>query len=191
MSFLILGIVIWSVFHFVPAVAVSFRAGLVQRLGLATYKGIFALVTIGALLLIIYGWKSASIEPVFVPPPWGVYPTVGLTLVTFILFFAPYIDNSISRLLRHPQLFGVILFGIGHLFTNGEARSVVLFGGFTLWAILEISLLNRRDGAWKKPDPASPTANIRLLLTGIGFFAMFMYLHSWLFGVGAVPLMGN
>ncbi len=191
MSLLILGIVIWSLIHFIPAVAVDFRSGLVQRFGLPVYKGVFGLVAIGALLLIIHGWQAASIQPVFVPPGWGAYATIVLCFFTFILLFAPYMENSFSRLLRHPQLTGVFLWGLGHLFSSGEARSVVLFAGFAGWALLEIFLINRRNGAWTKPAPASLLANIRLVLTGTGFFALFMYLHSWLFGVGAVPYLSQ
>ncbi len=187
MNLLILGIVVWSLIHFVPALAVNLRAGLVQRLGLMAYKGLIGLVLIGALLCVIYGWKTASVEPVFPPPSWGVYVTVALSFFAIVLLFAPYMDNSFSRYLRHPQLDGVFLWGLGHLFSSGEARAVVLFAGFAAWAVLEMILINRRQGAWTKPAPASLMSNVRLLLTGAGFFALVLYLHSWLFGVGALP----
>lgn len=187
MSLLILGIVIWSMIHFVPSLAVNFRSGLVQRFGMVGYKGVFGLVAIVALLCIIYGWKAASAEPLFTPPPWGAHVTVVLTFFAFLLLFAPYMDNSLRHLLRHPQLSGVLLWGTGHLFSSGEARAVVLFAGFALWALLEMFLINRREGAWNRPEPASLMANFRLVLTGVGFFALFLYTHNWLFGVGALP----
>jgi uncharacterized membrane protein len=182
MGLLILGIIIWSLIHFYPAAAVRSRAGLVQRLGKAGYRAVFTLVAIGALLLIIYGWKAAPLDSAYAAPAWGIYATAACMLAAFVLLFAPYISNSISLYLRHPQLAGVFLFGVGHLFANGEIRSVLLFGGFAAWALLEMLLLNRRDGAWKKPDSKPAMANLRLLLTGIGFFAIVMYLHGWLFG---------
>jgi len=183
MTLLILGIVIWSLIHFFPAVAVNFRSGLVARFGKAGYRAVFALVAFGALLLIIRGWKAAPLHSVYAAPSWGVYATIACMLVAFVLLFAPYLPSSVSRFLRHPQLAGVFVFGIGHLFANGEARSLLLFGGFAAWALLEMFLLNRRDGAWKKPDPKAPKANLRLVLTGIGFFAIVLFLHGWLFGV--------
>jgi len=187
MSLLILGIIIWSLVHFVPSVAVNFRSNLVQQFGMVSYKAIFGALIIASVLLIIFGFKSASTETVFAPPPWGAYLTVVLTLFAFILLFAPYTDNSFKRLLRHPQLCGVFLWAVGHLCSSGEARSVALFAGFALWAVFEILLINRRDGAWARPAPASMMANARLVLTGIGFFALFMFIHNWLFGVGALP----
>jgi len=183
MTLLILGIIIWSVIHFFPATAVSVRSSLVRHLGVPLYKGIFALLAFGALLLIINGWKAASAQLVFNPPLWGAYVTIALSLLASVCFFAPYIDNNVSRLVRHPQLAGVLLWAVGHLLANGEARSVVLFGALALWAWLEMVLLSRRDGAWTKSGPVPHSADLRLAISGIGFFAIFLYLHGWLFGV--------
>jgi uncharacterized membrane protein len=99
-----------------------------------------------------------------------------------ILFFAPYMPNNLSRLIRHPQLAGIALFGIGHLAAVGNLRSVVLFGGFALWAVVETIFLNRRDGAWQKPEPASRVNDLKLFLAGLGFFLIFLFLHGPLFG---------
>jgi len=186
MTYLIVAIVVWSLIHFIPASAVAFRAGLVRRLGVTAYKGLFALVAAAALLLIISNWKSASVSPVYTPPSWGPYLTIVFALAAFILLFAPYFRNSLSCHIRHPQLLGVVVWGVGHLFSNGEARSIVLFGGFALWAVLQIALLNRRDGAWTRPPAASVISNVRLLLAGLGFFILALYLHGRLFGVDPV-----
>jgi uncharacterized membrane protein len=187
MSLLILGIVIWSLIHLIPSVAVNFRSGLVQTVGMVAYKAIFGLVIVASLLCIIYGWKAATVDPLFTPPDWGAHVTVALTFIAFVLLFAPYMENSFSRMLRHPQLSGVLLWAVGHLFSSGEARAVALFAGFALWVALEIILINRRDGIWSRPGPASLMANVRLILTGAGFFALFLFTHNWLFGVGALP----
>jgi uncharacterized membrane protein len=189
MLYLTIAIVVWSLIHFIPATAVNFRAGLVRRLGLPVYKGLFALVAIGALLLIIKGWKTATPEVVFTAPLWGPYVTIALSLLASICFFAPYIDSNVRRLVRHPQLTGVLLWAIGHLLANGEARAVVLFGGFAAWALLEMALLNRRDGAWARPGAVPHTADLRLAIAGIGFFAIFLYLHGWLFGVDPIAFL--
>jgi uncharacterized membrane protein len=191
MSLLISGILIWSLIHFIPSLAVNLRSGLVQRFGLVVYKGVFGLVAIASLMLVVNGWKAASSQVVFVPPDWFGHITIILNLFAFILFFAPYMANSFSRFIRHPQLTGVLLWGVGHLCYTGELRSVVLFAGFSIWAIAEIILINRRKGPWTRPAAASLMANFRLVLAGIGFFAIFMYLHSWLFGVGAVPYLSQ
>ena len=186
MSSLIFAVVIWSLIHFIPATAVDLRARLVRRLGPKAYKGIFALAAIGALLLLVHGWKVAGIQPMFTPPSWGPYAAIGLSLLASLCFFAPYLKNNLRRLVRHPQLTGVLLWAIGHLLANGEARNVVLFGGFAVWSFLEMILLNRRDGAWIKSQSVPHAADLRLAITAIGFYALIMYSHVWLFGVDPV-----
>jgi len=186
MSSLLVALVVWSLIHFIPATAVNFRAGLVRRLGPMPYKAAFTLVAIGALLLLIYGWKTAPAQPVFSPPSWGVYAAMGLNLVASFCIFAPYVSNNLRRLVRHPQLAGVVLWAVGHLLANGEARSAVLFGGFAVWAILEMILLNRRDGVWTRPAPVPHSADVRLLMAGVGFYALILYSHLWLFGADPV-----
>lgn len=187
MLFLILGIVIWSAMHFIPASAPDFRTKMIARFGTALYKAGFGMITLAAVALIIWSWPHASTELLYLPVAWGAFLTIFLTLIAFVLVFAPYIDNNFRRLIRHPQLVGIILWGVGHLFANGEARSVALFGGLTLWALLEIWLLNKRDGSWEKPAAVPFIADVRLLLAGAGFYTIFLYTHQLLFGVGPVP----
>jgi len=187
MLFLILGIIIWSAMHFIPASAVGFRTKLIDRFGTVLYKIGFGVITLAAIVLIIWGWPNASIDLLYLPPAIGAFFTIFLTLIAFVLFFSPYMDNNFRRMIRHPQLVSVILWGIGHLLANGEARSVVLFGGLTLWALVELLLINKRDGSWEKPEAVPAIADVRLLLAGAGFFAIFMYTHELLFGVGPVP----
>ena len=60
---------------------------------------------------------------------------------------------------------------------------VVLFGGLTLWAILEIVLINRRDGAWVKPESAPRRNDLLLVVVGFAAYLVFAFAHRWLFGV--------
>jgi uncharacterized membrane protein len=135
-----------------------------------------------AIYLMISGWKAAVPEIVYLPPAWGRHVTALLVLVAFILFFAPYPPNNIKRLLRHPQLAGVALWGIGHLLANGESRSIALFGGMALWAIAEVLFINRRDGAWDRPVPVPARNDALLIAGGIVAYAVVAASHQWLFG---------
>jgi uncharacterized membrane protein len=182
MTKLVLGVLIWSVVHFVPAIAVDFRKSLIARLGENPYKGIFTLLMALAIYLIISGWKASIPESIYLPPVGMRHATSLLVLIGFILFVAPYPQTNIKRFLRHPQLTGVICWGIGHLLANGEARSIVLFGGLTAWALVEMLLLNRRDGAWKKPDPVPLKNDIILVIAGLVVYAVVAVSHQWLFG---------
>ncbi len=187
MNLLIVGVVLFSVAHFVPAVATGFRSGLVNSLGEYGFKALLGLFMLAAVVLMVMGWKGASEAMLYQAPAWGDKATLLSMLIVSALFFAPYIENNIRRRIRHPQLVGVILFGVGHLLASGSTRGVVLFGGFTLWAIIEIVLLNRRDGAWERPAAVGHKGDFKLLLTGLGFFLIFLFTHENLFGVSPVP----
>jgi len=182
MTTLVLGIFLWSAIHFIPAVAIDFRKNLVGKMGENPYKGLFTLFMLLALFLVIYGWKSTIPVNVFQPPLWGRHATALLLLIAFILFLAPYHATNLKRLIRHPQLTGVFIWGAGHLLANGESRSLVLFGGLAVWALIEMLLLNRRDGAWVKPDPVPVKKDVILAVAGLTFYLIVAFSHRWLFG---------
>jgi uncharacterized membrane protein len=182
MTKLLLGVLLWSFTHLLPGAFAGVKKSLVARLGENGYKGVFTLAMVVAIYLIISGWKAAVPESVYLPPAWGRHLAALLVLVGFILFLAPYPSTNIKRLLRHPQLTGVAFWGVGHLFANGEARSLVLFGGLTLWAILEIVVINRRDSAWNKPAPVPIKNDVILIAGGMVAYVVFAAAHQWLFG---------
>lgn len=187
MTLLIAGVVLWSVAHLVPAAAPGIRANLAGKLGEGPYKGLFALDIILALVLIVFGWKAALPAAVYSPPLFGSpIPSVFLILA-FVLFVASATPNNLKRFIRHPQMTAVLCWSAGHLLTNGDSRSIVLFGGFAIWATLEILLINKRDGEWHKPAAVPIVKDvITALIAGLAFAAL-AYFHASLFGVAAIP----
>jgi uncharacterized membrane protein len=188
MTRLALGVLLWSVVHFIPGVAVDLKKNMVSRFGEYPYKGVFTLLMVVSLYLIISGWSSLTpeapelLETVFTPPEWGGHAAGVLVLIGFILFLAPYPPNNIKRLLRHPQLLGMVCWGVGHLLAVGTERGIVLFGGLTIWAIIEIFLLNRRDGAWVKPDKVPHREDLTMVLFSVLAYMAFLFTHHLLFG---------
>ena len=187
MTYLIAGVLIWSLLHFMPAVPMKSRAALISKTRENSYKALSGILIIVSIVLMVMGWKAMPGSLVFMPFSWGDELCFGLMLLASIMFLAPYMQNSVSRMVRHPQLLGLVFWGVGHILATGQVRSFVLFGGLGVWAILEILLLNRRAGDWQKPGPASMKANIKLLVSGIGFFLIFVFTHMSLFGVPALP----
>jgi uncharacterized membrane protein len=188
MTRLVLGLLLWSVVHFIPGMAVDFRKNLIDRFGKNPYKGIFALLMFVALYLVISGWQSMTpvapdvLETIFTPPEWGVYAAGLLVLIGFILFLAPYPPNNLKRIMRHPQLIGVVSFSVGHLFAVGTARAIILFAGLTIWAVIEIVLINRRDGEWVKPATAPIKKDVALVVFSVLVYLAFLYTHHLMFG---------
>ena len=188
MTRLALGVLLWGIVHFIPALAADFKRKMLKRFGEYPYKGAFALVMFIALYLIISGWKSMTpdapevLEMIFTPPAWGGYAAGFLVLVGFILFLAPYPPNNFRRILRHPQLTGVLCWCVGHLFAVGTVRGIVLFGGLAIWAVIEVLLLNRRDGEWIKPEKAPIKNDLNLVAFSALSYMALLYTHHLLFG---------
>ena len=183
MTRLAFGVLLWSVVHLFSAVAVDLRKKLIDRIGEYPYKGLYALLLIFSLYLILSGWESTVPEEIFyTAPDWGGYAAGVLVFVGFILFIAPYPPNNIKRILRHPQLISMVCWGTGHLLAIGSPRSIVLFGGLTAWALVEIILINRRDGDWIKSDKVSHLKDLSLVLFGSLAFAVFLFTHHLIFG---------
>ncbi|MGI9236581.1 MAG: NnrU family protein [Woeseiaceae bacterium] len=183
MSLLIAGVVLWIIAHLFKAAAPGLRDQIEQKLGQGPYRGLFSLLIIGSLILIVFGWKSAIPKSVYAPP-LGSGPVVTiLILIGLVLFFASQFTGNIKRNLRHPQMAGTILWGTAHLLVNGDSRSVALFGSFTVWALLEIVLINRRDGEWQRPAAASIRHDIIPVAIGSIVFGALLIFHKTLFGV--------
>lgn len=188
MSLLLAGIILWFVVHSLPAAAPHKRDALVAKLGEQPYRGIFSLVIVASLVMIVFGWKSAVPSAIYQPLMGpGILPSV-LVLVGLVFFFASQVNGNIKRILRHPQMAGTILWAVAHLLTNGDSRSVVLFGGMAIWAVFEIVMINRREGPRAEPGPASGKFDLIAVVIGGVAFAVIGHFHLQLFGVAPIPV---
>lgn len=186
MTLLIAGLLTWCGVHLVPALATGLRASLTARLGLGPYKGCFALLIVTSVVLMVLGWRSVEPAMVYIPPAWGRYLTYVLVLLMFVLFVAAKRKTNIKRVLRHPQLTGLVLWSIGHLLANGDIRSLVLFTGLGVWAGLEMLLINRRQGSWTRPDRVPVKSDVLTVAIGMVLYGVFLLVHPYLSGVAVV-----
>lgn len=185
MLLLIAGLLLFTIVHLLPSALAESRTALVEKLGNNPYRGLFSVTIVASLILIVVGWKSATPTTVYLPP-FGSDPVISaLVFLAFVLFVAAQTRNNIRRYIRHPQMTAVLLWSIAHLLVNGDSRSVALFGGLGAWAVLEMLLCNRRDGTWKKPEPASIVTDVVTVAIGAVGFVLIWYFHRALFGVAA------
>jgi uncharacterized membrane protein len=130
--------------------------------------------------MIVFGWKSAEPSVLYQAPLLpGIVPAV-LVLLSLVLFFASQTGGYIKRIIRH--------WSAAHLLTNGDSRSVSLFGGFAIWALLEIILINRREGPRADRPAASARQDVAAIVIGSLAFALIGHFHVQLFGVSAIPV---
>jgi uncharacterized membrane protein len=183
MPILIGGIALWSIAHLMPAVAPGFRQTLVSRLGEKPYKGLFALLIVASLILIVIGWRATRPEMVYLPPPWGRPAAIVLMIVAVYLFGAAKRPAVVKRFIRHPQLTGLVTWSVAHLLANGDQRSLTLFGALGAWAIVEMLAINRRDGAWVKPETPALSREVPGIAITLLVFAFLVIVHPWIAGV--------
>ncbi|MBL4836235.1 MAG: NnrU family protein [Kordiimonadaceae bacterium] len=184
---LILGLMLFSVLHLIPFFAPNIRAATIEKFGPNPYKGLFALATIGSFYLLVMGWQAAELIEVYAPPAWARHATPLFALVGIILFIASNAPTNIRRTLRHPQLVGVSIWAIGHLLSNGESRSLVLFGGMFAYCMVAIWGSNKRDGNWVKPAIVPRSRDIITLVIGVAATAAAFYFHESFTGMPVMP----
>jgi uncharacterized membrane protein len=180
---LTLGVLLWAVVHLFVALAPDARAALIGRIGLNPYKGLFSLALVAALVLIVLGWKSMPPTSLWLPPPGMRHATMLLMPFAVILFISARAPSDIKQIIRHPQLTGVKLWAVAHLLSNGETRSIILFGGLLAWAVLEVIFINRRDGARVKPAPVGALKTTITVVVGLLITGVLIYAHPWFAGM--------
>lgn len=186
MILLITGLLLWVIVHLTPSVGKNTRAAIIEKIGLGPYKGVFTLLILSSIVLIVLGWRSIIPEQIYDPPAWGRYITFTLVLLTFILFVAANTKTNIKRILRHPQLTGLVLWSVGHLFANGENRSLILFITLSIWAALEMVAINKREGTWNKPAPAPVKSDMITVVIGCVLYAVLIFAHPYITGIKLV-----
>lgn len=186
MNLLVTGIAVWCVVHLLPSVMPAKREKLIARLGNNAYRGLFSIIILASLVVIVLGWRAATPSAIYAPPLQGSPIVALLVFLAFVLFVAARAKTNLKRILRHPQLTGVIVWSAAHLLANGDSRSVALFGGLGVWALVEIALINRRDGAWEKPAAAPARSDANVILIAAIAFAVLLYFHEVLFGVAPI-----
>jgi len=187
MTTITLGLLLWSLVHFLPSVGAPVKTRILQtNFGKKAYQGIFSLLLILAIVLMVMGWKQTIPTHLYTLPAFTQPLALLLMLSGFICLVAANLPAKIKSVIRHPQLTGVLLWASAHLMLNGDNRSLLLFGGLGLWAILEIVFINRREGAWVKPDNTSWSKTALAIVIGCVLFSVLAFFHPYLAGVQIV-----
>ena len=189
MTLLIVGVLLWSAVHLFPSLMPATRVRLIEKVGNNPYRGLFALDIVIALVLIVLGYRSAAIEPVYVPPLYGSPIITAMMLLSFVLFAAANAPGNIKRFLRHPMLVGMAVWAGAHLLANGDNRSVVLFGGLGAWAIITMLTISLRDGHWEKPGAVPFSRDLMTIVASAVLFGIVIYFHEAVIGVSPLPAM--
>lgn len=187
------------------------RRRLVAAIGARTFQLAYSAASLALLVWLISAAQRAPYIALWPPAVWQWHVTLAVMPVAFVLIViglavpnplsvsvrrapADWAPSGLLRLVRHPLLWGLALWGAAHALPNGDLALVVLFGGLAVFALAGIPLVERRRkrelGTARFAELASARPGYRDLGTqalagalGLGLFAALLALHPWLIGV--------
>jgi uncharacterized membrane protein len=197
-----LGTALFVGVHLVPVMP-GWRAALVGRIGEGPYKALFALLSLTGLIGAIVAYRfTPHVEFWAAPAPLRLVSALVMLAAVWLFAGARGVP-WFKRIVRHPMLWGIGLFGLAHLLVNGEPAGLVLFGGLALFGFAWQPLTDRRDAAvdpqrWQElrqttsfwPFAAwharSDPVTLRPLIIGVIVYVALVLAHPWLFGVPVI-----
>jgi uncharacterized membrane protein len=140
------------------------RPGLIAALGERGFLAFYSTVALIGLVWLGYGYAVAPREPW-----WGGPHLAGIPILLMapaaLLYVGAFTQRNptsvgqsgdaeaargILRITRHPFLWAMALWAAGHLFVNGDAPSLVLFGGILLLSLTGMREIDRKS---RRRDP--------------------------------------
>ena len=193
MAILVLGLVIFLGLHSTRIVSESGRERAIARIGEGPWKGVYSLISAIGFVLIVWGFARARYDApqLWTLPAGARHITMLLMLVALILFASFLFKRShIAVLTHHPMLWSVLLWSAGHLFANGSAADLVLFGAFFVWSAADLVSAyarDRRNGVVYPEPQMGATAGA--VVVGLVVYALLIGgLHLRLFGVSPLGM---
>ena len=180
MTLLIAGLAIFFVIHAVPAL--NIKNSLITKFGEGPYKGVFSLIAIAGMVMIVYGKGGSEFITIWTPPAWSRHATMLIMLLAVPMLVISLIPNNFRKKIRHPMLIAVSLWSIGHLLTNGDLASILLFGSFLIFAVSKMYSQSKRS-PFIAPGNVSMALNVVTLIAGIVLYGVFVYFHRYIAGI--------
>ena len=179
MTLMILGLAVWTAAHMLKRLAPDLRQSMQDKMGDGS-KGVIALLILASVVLMVLGYRGADAAVLWDHSALTKGINNLIVLVAVVLFG---VGNSKSRLrpkMRHPMLWGVVLWAAGHVLVNGDVASLVLFGWLALWALAEMQLINRAEPDYAPFEGGTLAGDIRLGIITLVVYGAIAGVHTWL-----------
>ena len=183
MAMIVAGLLLWWGAHLFKRAAPEARA----RLGDGG-KGLVTGLLLAGVVLMVLGYRWTEWVSVYVPWPGMGHLNNTLMLISVFLFGVGGTKGTLYPRMRHPMLWGTVIWAVAHLLVNGDRASILLFGGIGLWALLSIWVINR-SGPWVAPTNGRGLKGDAMNLVGtLALYGVIAYVHIWL---GHSPFVGT
>ncbi len=186
MTLLIIAALVWLGIHFGIA-GTRLRDAIVARIGEASFRGLFSLLTILAIVFLVWAWSATWTTPLWYAPDWLRWVLVAVMLVAFVLFVASVSQRNptmvggeaaiaqpptgIQRVTRHPMLWSFALWAAAHIIGNGDSAAIVFFGTFLVTALvgmpsIDAKLARRDPPKWRTLATATSIVPFAAIVQG-------------------------
>lgn len=186
MALLVLGLSLFFVTHLLPN-SVSLRARLIEKLGKPVYMVAFSLVSLLSIYLIVVGKAGAPFVSVWTPPAFFKHITMLLVLFAFMVFPAAYVPSNIKAKLKNPMLIALKLWALAHLLANGDLASMLLFGTFLAYAVVDMIGVKKR-GQTIDQSRKPIWGDVVCIVVGVVAYGLIVMNHAALFGVPVITI---
>lgn len=158
MTEVVLVFALFIVLHSIPALP-AIRGRLIAATGHRAYIFSYSLVSTALLVWLFKAAVAVDYVELWAPAAWQAQITfiagpLGIFLVIAgLLSINPLsisfrkgetAPGAIVSVTRHPVLWGFLVWALGHLPPNGDLRSVIVFGGFAIFSIAGLFMLEKR-----------------------------------------------
>jgi uncharacterized membrane protein len=198
----------------------SLRPALVRILGEGPFLALYSLLSIALLVWMVHAYGAAPYVEYWAAGTGHRHLAMGIMLVACLLVAAGLSPGSptgvlgtvppsgplgIVKITRHPVMWGVALWGFSHMVANGDAASLLFFGGLVALALSGTVFIDRKKKValgpeWEAFAAASsnlPFAAIlagrarvglgeigyRRFAAGVALYLLFFFAHEAVIGV--------
>ena len=180
------GLLVFFATHYFSAFRRRDGQGLLEALGPGPYKGLYSLLTLAGFIALIWGY--ANLKPWMTladPPSFMRHIAMALMLPAMVLIVAAYVPTGfIKKAVKHPMLTAVKVWALAHLLVNWDVGSLILFGAFLVFGVVDRIALKKRGDVGAATATPSVMGDLIALVVGLGLYGGLVYeLHYILFGI--------